>query len=99
MMLNLSKYKYVLDTANLIKYSGKVSRIVGLTIESLGPAVKLGELCYIYPLKGNECIKAEAVGFKDTKVLLMPLGEMNGIGPGSKVVASGDTLNVNVGEE
>ncbi|MBF8984281.1 flagellar protein export ATPase FliI [Lutibacter sp. B2] len=99
MMLNLNKYKYVLDTANLIKYSGKVSRIVGLTIESLGPAVKLGELCYIYPLKGNEPIKAEAVGFKDTKVLLMPLGEMDGIGPGSKVVASGETLNVNVGEE
>ncbi|TCO79949.1 flagellar protein export ATPase FliI [Marinisporobacter balticus] len=97
-MLNLDKYKYALENANLIKYSGKVSRIIGLTIEALGPAVKLGELCLIYPLKGRIAIKAEVVGFKDEKVLLMPLGEMDGIGPGSKVVATDELLNVNVGE-
>ncbi|MCT4606719.1 MAG: flagellar protein export ATPase FliI [Marinisporobacter sp.] len=98
-MLNLEKYIYALKDVNLIKYSGKVSQVVGLTIESLGPAVKLGELCYIYPLKGIAPIKAEVVGFKDEKVLLMPLGEMDGIGPGSKVVATGELLSVNVGDE
>ncbi|QEK12277.1 flagellar protein export ATPase FliI [Crassaminicella thermophila] len=98
-MLSLAKYKYALKNANLIKYSGKVSQVIGLTIESLGPAVKLGELCYIYPLKGTIPIKAEVVGFKNEKVLLMPLGEMDGIGPGSKVIATGDMLTVNVGEE
>lgn len=95
----LYKYKDVLENVSLIKYSGKVSQVIGLTIESLGPAVKLGELCYIYPLKGMIPIKAEVVGFKNTKVLLMPLGEMEGIGPGSKVVATGETLTVGVGDE
>jgi flagellum-specific ATP synthase len=97
--LNLKKYKTAFEGANLIKYIGRVSQVIGLTIESNGPAVKLGELCLIYPLKGNHPIKAEVVGFKDSKVLLMPLGEMDGIGPGSKVVATGDSLFVNVGDE
>ncbi|MBB6216474.1 flagellum-specific ATP synthase [Anaerosolibacter carboniphilus] len=97
--LNLNKYRSAIENANLIKYIGRVSQVIGLTIESNGPAVKLGELCFIYPLKGNQCIKAEVVGFKDSKVLLMPLGEMDGIGPGSRVVATGDALYVNVGDE
>lgn len=93
-----SKYFSAVDNANLFKYSGKVSKLVGLTIESQGPAVEMGEVCYIYPLKGREPIKAEVVGFKDEIVILMPLGEMSGIGPGSKVIASGHSLMVNVGE-
>ncbi len=97
--LNLNKYRLALESTNLIKYIGRVSQVIGLTIEANGPAVKLGELCFIYPLKGNQPIKAEVVGFKDSKVLLMPLGEMDGIGPGSRVVATGDALYVNVGDE
>ncbi|MEW9124917.1 MAG: flagellar protein export ATPase FliI [Thermotaleaceae bacterium] len=96
---NLQKYHLALESINLIKYSGKVSQVIGLTIESIGPAVKVGELCHIYPLKGKKPIKAEVVGFKDKKVLLMPLGEMEGIGPGSKVVATDETLTVKVGDE
>ncbi len=95
----LKKYMNALENSNLIKYSGKVSKLVGLTIESLGPAVELGEVCYIYPLKGREPIKSEVVGFKGEVVLLMPLGEMTGIGPGSKVVATGHSLKVNVGSQ
>ena len=97
--INLKKYRLAMDHVNLIKYSGKVSQVIGLTIEAMGPAVKLGELCHIYPLKGTKPIKAEVVGFKDKKVLLMPLGEMDGIGPGSKVVATDEALTVNVGNE
>ncbi|AOT68281.1 flagellar protein export ATPase FliI [Geosporobacter ferrireducens] len=97
--INLQKYRSTIANVNLIKYSGKVSQVIGLTIESMGPAVKLGELCHIYPLKGTKPIKAEVVGFKDKKVLLMPLGEMEGIGPGSKVVATDESLTVNVGNE
>ena len=98
-VFDLKKYIHKIETANLIRYSGKVSQVIGLTIEALGPAVKLGELCLIYPLKGTEPIQAEVVGFKDTKVFLIPLGEMEGIGPGSKVVATGETFSVCVGEE
>lgn len=97
-LANLKKYLKELETITLIKYTGYVSRIVGLTIESIGPAVEIGELCEIHPVNGNAAIKAEVVGFKENTVLLMPLGEMSGIGPGSKVTASGHYLQVNVGE-
>lgn len=96
--INIKKYIDMLDDINLIKYTGRVSQVLGLTIESLGPGVKLGEICNIYPLKSEKPIMAEVVGFKGEKVLLMPLGEMEGIGPGSKVVASGRSLEVKVGE-
>ncbi|MFZ5966593.1 MAG: flagellar protein export ATPase FliI [Bacillota bacterium] len=98
-MIDLGKYTSLVEKANLIKYSGFVSQVIGLTIESNGPAVKLGEVCNIYPLKEKKPIKAEVVGFKNKNVLLMPLGEMEGIGPGSKVVASGNSLTVTVGDD
>lgn len=97
--ISIDKYFQKLSETNLIQYTGRVSQVIGLTIESKGPAVKLGEMCHIYPLKSKTPIFAEVVGFKEEKVLLMPLGEMEGIGPGSKVVATGHTLEVKVGEE
>lgn len=96
--MKLDKYLNVVQTENFIKFTGRVSKLIGLTIESIGPAVEVGEVCYIYPLKGSEPVVSEVIGFKGEVVLLMPLGEMTGIGPGSKVVASGHSLNVNVGE-
>lgn len=93
----LNKYKSSLEILDLIKYTGQVSQVIGLTIESIGPAVKVGEVCKIYTLKNDCPIIAEVVGFKEKKVLLMPLGEMEGIGPGSKVEALGTSLEVKVG--
>lgn len=98
-MKTLEKYNSRLKDISLVQYKGRVSKVVGLTIESKGPAVRLGETCNIYPVKSDEPIMAEVVGFKDDAVLLMPLGEMEGIGPGSLVVATGNTLEVEVGEE
>jgi len=98
-MINLKKYHEKLNDISLYQYKGKVSRVIGLTIESRGPAVRLGETCNIYPIKSKEPVLAEVVGFKEDTVLLMPLGEMEGIGPGSMVVATGNTLEVNVGQQ
>lgn len=94
--INLNKYRDALSSNDLIKYTGRVSQVVGLTIESHGPAVNLGELCNIFPLKGDMPIKAEVVGFKDSTVCLMPLGSMNGVGPGSRIEATGQCLSVGV---
>jgi flagellum-specific ATP synthase len=94
----LSKYRYALSTNNFITYSGRVSRIIGLTIESVGPAVEIGEICRIQTLKGSETFEAEVVGFREETVLLMPLGDMSGVGPGSKVFSTGHYLQVGVGE-
>lgn len=68
--------------------SGRVTHIIGLLIESNGPAVHLGEMCHIYNKQG-EIIPCEVVGFKDNKVLLMSLGEMTHIAPGSEVYPTG----------
>ncbi|WP_459767877.1 flagellar protein export ATPase FliI [Alkaliphilus crotonatoxidans] len=96
--IQLDKYIDVLKQVDLIKYNGRVTQVIGLTIESMGPAVKIGEVCKIDGLKAAAPVLAEVVGFKEKQVLLMPLGEMEGIGPGSKVEATGRSLSVKVGE-
>jgi len=85
-----------LQKSDLIRYSGTISQIIGLTIEARGPAVSIGEICKIFS-KSNEVLDAEVVGFKEDKILLMPLGDITGIAPGSKVIATGQTLKVLVG--
>lgn len=98
--LNLERYFDVLDKIPTCQLKGKISRAVGLTIEATGPRVSLGELCYIRTnYADRKMIPAEVVGFKDNKILLMPLGNLEGIGPGSELIASGTTLRVNVGLE
>lgn len=96
---SLAKYHDILNRSDFIKYYGKVSKVVGLTIESDGPEVDIGELCKLHASRGKRIIQTEVVGFRDNKVLLMPLGEMTGVGPGNIVVASDTTLKVGVGEK
>ncbi|WP_050354911.1 flagellar protein export ATPase FliI [Gottschalkia purinilytica] len=97
--INIKKYINAVSNNDFIRYSGNITKVTGLTIESQGPFASIGELCYIYPFNKCEPVSAEVVGFKDGKILLMPFGEMEGMGPGSTVVASGHSLRVNVGEE
>lgn len=97
--INLGKYRSIVNSNDFIEYRGRVSKVVGLTIESEGPEANIGELCYLNTLHGHNSISAEVVGFKDNKVLLMPLGEMNGVGPGSVVTATGEALKVAVGKQ
>jgi len=92
------KYREALEKSNFVVKYGKISQVIGLTIESNGPSVSIGELCKIDSCTCKDVL-AEVVGFKDNKVLLMPLGDMEGIAPGSKVIALGETLSVGVGPE
>lgn len=96
--IDFIQYKEILDKTDFIEYKGKVSKIVGLTIESNGPEVNMGEICLIQTLRDKSEIKAEVVGFRENKVILMPLGDMEGIGPGSSVVATGEYLSAVVGK-
>ncbi|MEC2073106.1 flagellar protein export ATPase FliI [Alkalihalophilus marmarensis] len=80
------------------KWYGKVSRVVGLMIESIGPVASVGELCYILVGKQNQTrVRAEVVGFRDEYVLLMPLNGIQEIAPGSLVEATGSPLEIKVG--
>ncbi|MBQ9634253.1 MAG: FliI/YscN family ATPase, partial [Schwartzia sp.] len=100
MELNLNKFSRAIEDTESIKMSGKVTQVIGLVIESKGPNVSLGELCYIKSRFPNVApIPAEVVGFREGLVLLMPIGEMQGIGPGCEVISAQKTLQVKVGME
>ncbi len=98
--VNLDKFKTAINDCEVIKMSGKVTQVIGLVIECKGPNVSIGELCYVASrFSGVEPIPAEVVGFREGNVLLMPIGEMQGIGPGCEVVSAQNVLKVRVGEE
>ncbi len=94
---NLTKYRDWLRDLSPIKCQGNVVQVVGLTIEAQGLNSQIGELCEIQPDRLQQPVVAEVVGFKDESTLLMPLGEMQGLRPGSPVVASGRLFSVPVG--
>ncbi|NOQ50905.1 MAG: flagellum-specific ATP synthase FliI, partial [Desulfuromonadaceae bacterium] len=79
-----------------LKVSGKVTQIVGLVVEGYCPTATVGTLCQMIPLGGGPPVPAEVVGFKNSRALLMPLGELRGLGPGSliQVVRNSATLPV-----
>ena len=80
------------------KVYGKVNQVVGLVIEGKGPISSVGDGALIFPVDGTEPIDAEVVGFKDGKTLLMPLGELRGIGIGSRIMSKKQAVNTAVGE-
>lgn len=97
MAIDFSKYEKLYNNSFIV-HKGRVTKIVGLTVESLGPSVKMGEVCKITSPTKDKTILSEVVGFKDNKILLMPLDELEGIGPGSTVEALGHALKVPVSD-
>ena len=74
-----------LDLATTFERIGRVAQVTGLLIESDGPHVRLGDVCEIRSPRHGMSVFAEVVGFREHRVLLMPLGEMDGIHPGCEV--------------
>lgn len=95
--ISFDYYHDLIDNIVTIKPKGKISKIVGLTIESLGPPVELGEICTISNPKSEKELLAEVVGFRDNTVILMPLGDMEELGPGWDVVSTGKKMMTPVG--
>ncbi len=77
---------------------GRVVQLIGLVIEAEGPLAALGEVCRIESNRSPTPTLAEVVGFRNHHVLLMPLGEIHGIHPGSEVVALGHPLQIPVSD-
>jgi flagellum-specific ATP synthase len=78
---------------------GRVINLIGLIIEATGLEAEVGEVCDVETGRNNAAIPAEVVGFRDSRTLLMPLGEMHGIGPGRAVTPTGKQFRVNVDVE
>ncbi|WP_144436915.1 flagellar protein export ATPase FliI [Thermosulfidibacter takaii] len=103
----MESLKRSLQEYDPVKLYGRIQNIVGLFVESEGPASFLGELCYILPDTGvkhnggvnGDPILAEVVGFRGNKVVMMPFGELAGVSVGSKVRATGRFVSVKVGED
>lgn len=99
-MAVIDREKYLkLTEKTFYKKLGRVTKIVGLTIESIGPDARLNDLCIIRPADSSACLYAEVVGFKDDRVLLMPFESVDGIGPGCIVENMEHPLTVKVSDE
>ena len=97
MTFNKEKYLNVVEELRTIQEIGRVVEIKGLIIETDGPQSSIGDLCYIYKKSQDKPIWAEVVGFRENRVLLMPLGSMDGVQPGSFVLNTGEPMKVKVG--
>lgn len=97
-IIDFPAYEEKIRILDPVRYEGRVAQVVGLVIESYGPPAKMGEVCRIMP-DGEPPILSEVVGFRDQRLLLMPLGTMGGIKPGSRVVGTGRSFQVPVGLE
>ena len=99
MVKEAEKYLQLLDKQYYKSY-GKVSTVVGLTVESLGPKARLNDLCKIYIDQDMKIyVMAEVVGFQDSKLILMPVDSVEGVGVGCVVENTGKPLEVPVGFE
>jgi flagellum-specific ATP synthase len=95
----MEKLLQCVDNLNPLQVSGKVTRIVGLVVEGYCPAATIGTLCELVPLGNGSPVPAEVVGFRDGRALLMPLGELRGLGPGSLIRVVRDSASLAVGPE
>jgi flagellum-specific ATP synthase len=97
--LNLERYEAALDRAHLTEDSGKITQVVGQVLTGYLPGSTIGSVCGIHPSQGFQPFLAEVVGFRDRNVLLMPLGEMRGVGLGSRIVLERQVATIKVGPE
>ena len=82
---------------NTVKVSGKLSRMIGLTLEAEGCVAAIGEKCKVKTAKGH--IFAEVVGFSGKKTYLMPGGDVHGLLPGARIIPTGQSYQAFVGEQ
>lgn len=96
MKSSLSQLEQSIHDMDSFGISGRVSKVVGLMVESQGPPASLGTACWIHSHQGHRVL-SEVVGFRDNKLLLMPWEDLKGIAPGDWVQSSGTPPQIPVG--
>ncbi len=96
--LEIQAWRNKIHRTTILRSTGKVSKVIGLTVEVKGITAGVGEICHIFIPGEKEPVTAEVVGFQENSSLLMPLGELRGIYPGCQVVPLGESLTVRVDE-
>lgn len=93
------------DYSNIVKRKshtikmGKVTQVIGLIVQVEGLLVFIGEVCEIFIKSSEKIVLSEVVGFKDNVVLLMPLADLQGIGPGCLVKPTGKALKIKISDK
>lgn len=95
--IDFERFHSILESVDLFDRGGKVIRVSGLTVESRGPQVGLGQLCRI-TTKDNRHIFAEVAGFHNDNLILLPLEHVHGLSPGDIVSASPNRRHINLGD-
>ena len=95
--IDFDKYQRALERRVLVRDIGKVTDVIGLMIEAYLPGAKLGSLCEITS-PGRPSILTEVIGFRDKKILMMPLSEMTAIGFGSRVELLRTSASIKTGD-
>ncbi len=93
--LNLSHFAGILERMDPICMAGEVVELVGLLVESRGPSAAIGDFCEIRTRAGRT-IRTQVVGFRNGRVLSMPLEETGGLSLGDSIVARGGESTVDV---
>jgi FliI/YscN family ATPase len=95
--LPLSPYFEDLERIQPFRWTGEVTDVVGLLIESRGPNAAIGDFCEIHA-SGGRPIRTQVIGFRNGRVLSMPLEEIDGLQLGDTVLARSDDSRVGVGD-
>jgi FliI/YscN family ATPase len=93
---NVRPYLEMLSTSNPMVWTGTVTQLVGLLIESVGPAAAIGDFCEIRTASGR-LIRTQVIGFRSGRVLSMPLEETDGLQLGDVIAARSEAARVGVG--
>jgi len=96
--MNISHCIKAVQSTDMIAVRGRVSQVIGMVVESHGPGIPVGSICEISTFRGQNKVPAEVVGFREGRVLLMPLGDMRGVEPGSVIQQIGGQAAVPVSQ-
>jgi ATP synthase in type III secretion protein N len=98
MAIDLSRYHQLVKEASTLRVRGRVTELTGLVVKAAVPGVRVGEVVEIKSRTTRSGLKGEVVGFQGDEVMLMPLGDLSGIGPDCEVIPTGRPLTIKVGD-
>src|SRR5580693_7724271 len=96
--IDLSRYAALLNRLEPVRIEGEIVELVGLIVESRGPAVAMGDFCEIRTRSGRS-IRTQVIGFREGRVLSMPLEETDGLSLGDRIIARGGEGDVEVSRQ
>ncbi|MBB5020304.1 flagellum-specific ATP synthase [Chitinivorax tropicus] len=93
-----SRFREAISAAKFYRRIGSIANLSGLSIEARGPDAAIGEVCEIIPRHGGALLRAEVIGLREDRVVLMPYGDTRGVGVGCEVYATGQLPDIAVGD-